>query len=63
MPVATVREAIPVRLPRAALMLVVPVVSDVAKPCKPAALLILATALLEDTQATELVRFWVELSV
>jgi hypothetical protein len=37
-------------LPRAALILVVPVISGVAKPWEPAALLMLATVLLEETQ-------------
>ena len=58
----TIRDVDPNILPTAALMLVVPTVSDVPKPLEPAALLMLATDVEEETQVTEVVRFWVELS-
>ena len=46
-----------------AVMVVVPVLAVVARPFVPAALLIVATVVLEEDQVTEVVRFWTELSV
>jgi len=53
-----VREAVPRMLPEAAMIVAVPASTDVASPCEPAALLIVATPVLEELQVTELVRFW-----
>ncbi len=46
-----------------AVMLVKPVLTVVARPLLPAALLIVATLVLAEAQVTELVMFWVEPSV
>ena len=45
----------------AAVMLLVPIVAEVARPLEPAALLIVATAGVADAQVTDVVKFWVEL--
>jgi hypothetical protein len=45
----------------AAVMLLVPIVAEVARPLVPPALLIVATAGVADTQVTEVVKFWVVL--
>ena len=49
--------------PMAAVMRLVPAATDVARPLKPATLLIIATEVVDDAQVTEVVIFWVELSV
>ncbi len=46
-----------------ALMFVVPTLCDEAAPLSPDALLMPATAALEDVQVTAVVKSWVELSV
>jgi len=46
-----------------AVIFVVPALCDAAEPLSPDALLMLATAALEDVQVTSVVRFWVEFSV
>jgi len=46
-----------------AVIVVVPVLALVARPLVSAALLIVATLVLEEDQVTEVVRFWTELSV
>ena len=43
---------------KVAVMVVEPVAAEVASPCEPAALLMLATFGLEDDQVTCVVRFW-----
>ena len=52
----------PDMLPLVAVIVVVPVVTEVASPCEPAALLIAATLPADVLQATELVRFCIVLS-
>ena len=52
----------PDMLPLVAVIVVVPVVTEVANPCEPAALLMAATPVSDEFQATELVRFCVVLS-
>jgi hypothetical protein len=47
-------------LPDVAVIVVVPAAAAVASPFEPAALLIVATLVLEEFQVTALVRFWVE---
>ena len=47
----------------AAVMRLVPGATEVAKPLETAALLIVATEVVADAQVTEVVKFWVELSV
>ena len=59
----TVRVVEPEMLPDAALMVAVPTARAVADPLEPAALLIVATAVLDELQVTAAVRSWVELSV
>jgi len=49
-------------LPSVAWIVVDPVAAEVARPIDPALLLTVATPVLVDVQATELVRFCVELS-
>ena len=49
--------------PIAAVILLVPAATDVARPFEPAALLIVVTEVVADAQVTEVVKFWVELSV
>ena len=56
----TVRVVEPEMLPDVALIVVVPVATDVARPLEPAALLIVATAVLEELQVADAVRFCVE---
>ena len=56
----TAGEVIP---PSAAVMPLVPTAVEAAKPLLPPALLIVATAGEADAQVTELVKFWVVLSV
>ena len=46
-----------------AVMVVEPATAEVARPCEPAALLMLATFGLEDDQVTCVVRFWLVWSV
>lgn len=58
----TVRVVDPEMLPKAALIVVVPVATEVANPFEPAALLIVATPVLEELQVTLFVRFCVEVS-
>jgi hypothetical protein len=59
----TVREAVAETLPTAAVTTVVPVATDVvARPLEPVALLIAATVVSDEYQATLFVRVWVELS-
>ena len=48
--------------PDAAVIVVVPAAADAARPFEPAALLMVATAVFEEAQVTEAVRFWVVLS-
>ncbi len=52
----------PDMLPLVAAMVVVPAVTETAKPLEPAALLTAATLITEDDQVTEFVRFCVVLS-
>jgi hypothetical protein len=58
----TERVVLAETLPVAALICVDPVETEVARPLDPLALLIVATLVSEEYQATVLVRFWVELS-
>ena len=58
----TVSVVLPDTLPDTALIVVEPVPAVAARPFEPAALLMVATAVLDELQVTELVRFWVELS-
>ncbi len=50
-------------LPTAAVILLLPVARVLARPLEPAALLMVATEFVADAQVTDVVRFWVELSV
>ena len=59
----TVKVVEPETLPDAALMVAVPTVRAAADPLEPAALLIDATAVLDELQVAVAVRSWVELSV
>ena len=59
----TVRVVPPEIDPLAAEIVELPGEAEVARPCEPLALLIVATAVLEEDQVTCVVRFWVELSV
>jgi hypothetical protein len=52
-----------VMAPIAAVMLLVPAATELARPSEPAALLIVATEVVADAQVTEVVKFWVELSM
>ncbi len=52
----------PDMLPNVAVIVVVLVVTETAKPLEPAALLMVATFVAEDVQVTEFVRFFVVLS-
>ena len=45
-------------LPDVAAIVVEPTATEVARPLEPAALLIVATPVLEELQVTEAVRFW-----
>ncbi len=58
----TVRVVDPDMLPDPAVIVVEPAAAGVATPLEPAALLIVATPVLEELQVTDVVRFWVELS-
>jgi len=57
-----VSEVDPEMLPDVALIVVEPAATEVASPLEPAALLIAATAALDEYQVTAVVRFCVELS-
>ena len=61
--VLTVSVVLPEMAPLVAEIVVLPAAAELASPCEPAALLIVATLVLEDTQVTCVVRFCVELSV
>jgi hypothetical protein len=52
----------PDMLPNAAVIVVVPAVTEVASPCEPAALLMAATPTTDELQATAVVRFCIVLS-
>ncbi len=58
----TVAVVVPLTPPCVAVIVLWPGVSPVASPLLPAALLIVATPVLDDAQVTELVRSWVVLS-
>ena len=58
----TVSVVVPEMAPDAAVMVAVPAASADADPLDPAALLIDATAALEELQVADAVRTWVELS-
>jgi hypothetical protein len=58
----TVRLVVPEMLPDVALIVAEPAVTDVARPFEPAALLMVATAVLDELQVTDAVRFCVVLS-
>ena len=58
----TVSVVDPDTLPDAAVIVVEPAATGVANPLEPAALLIVATPVLDELQATAVVRFCVELS-
>ncbi len=58
----TVSVAVPETLPDVALMVVDPAATAVASPCEPAALLIVATPVLDELQVTTVVRICVVLS-
>ena len=55
----TVRVVEPEMLPEAAVIVVVPGPTEAASPFDPAALLMVATNLLEELQITDVVRSWV----
>jgi hypothetical protein len=59
----TVRLVLPEMDPLVAEMVVLPAAAELARPCEPAALLIVAALVLLEAQVTWVVRFWVELSV
>jgi hypothetical protein len=58
-PPVTVSAVAPETLPDAARIVVDPAATDVARPLEPAALLIVATAVLEELQVAVVVRFCV----
>ncbi len=58
----TVSVVEPKMLPDVAVIVVVPAATEVASPYEPAALLIVAAAVLDELQVTAAVRFCVELS-
>ena len=58
----TERVVEPEMLPEVAVIVVEPAATDVASPCEPAALLIVATPVVEDVQVTVPVRFCVVVS-
>jgi len=62
LPPVTVSAVAPETLPDVARIVVDPATTAVARPLDPAALLIVATAVLEELQVTAAVRFCVELS-
>ncbi len=53
----TVSEVDPVMLPDAAVIVVVPAATEVARPLEPAALLTVATPVLDELQVAEAVKF------
>ena len=55
----TVRVVEPAMLPDVAVIVVEPTATEVARPLEPAALLIVAMAVLDELQVTAAVRFWV----
>src|SRR6266571_4729498 len=59
----TVSVVLPETPPKVAVIVVVPAATDVARPCDPPALLIVATAVLDELQATWVVRSCVVLSL
>src|SRR2546428_456471 len=59
----TVSVVFPETSPSVAVIVVVPAATDVAKPCEPPALLIVATAVLDELQVTWVVRSCVVLSL
>ncbi len=61
--VVTVRPVLPEMSPLLAEMVVLPRLAELARPCEPLALLIVATLVLLEAQVTCVVRFCVELSV
>ena len=61
-PPVTVSVAVPETLPNVAVIVVEPAATEVANPLEPAALLMVATAVVIDFQVTDVVRFCVELS-
>lgn len=58
----TVSDVDPETLPKAALIVVAPAASDVARPLEPAVLLMVAMDVVDELQVTEVVRSWVVLS-
>ena len=58
----TVSEVLPEMLPRVAEIVVLPAATELASPCEPLALLMLAAPVLLEDQVTCVVRFCVELS-
>src|SRR5207247_9688111 len=58
-----VSVVLPETPPKVAVIVVVPAATDVARPCDPPALLIVATAVLDELQATWVVRSCVVLSL
>ena len=58
----TVKPAVPETLPLVAVTVVVPAASALARPCEPAALLMVAAAVLDEPHVKVVVMFWVELS-
>ena len=61
-PPVTVSVAVPETLPDVAVIVVEPAATDVTNPFDPAALLMAATAAVDDFQVTAVVRLCVELS-
>src|SRR6266568_890698 len=59
----TVSVVLPETPPKVAVIVVVPAATDVARPCDPPALLIVATAVLDELQVTWVVRSCVVLSL
>src|SRR5438552_11879654 len=59
----TVSVVLPETPPKVAVIVVVPAATDVARPCDPPALLIVATPVLDELQATWVVRSCVVLSL
>src|SRR2546427_13126807 len=59
----TVSVVFPETPPKVAVIVVVPVATDVAKPCEPPALLIVATPVLDELHVTWVVRSCVVLSL
>ncbi len=59
----TVNCVLSLSVPTVAVMVVLPVPAELARPCEPAALLMVATALADELQVAVVVRFCVVLSV